>query len=226
MRNGTKNRRPTPWQDITPAKKPSTPVEPKGATRKTAALLYRPIKPIINTIKKMPPKKLVFMIVVCVLILSLLLFLLINWLSALNKNDDSFDKKNDKPSNLLVASAPSFKVLTPDGISVSKLVGRVNPPNKSPVFVYIDRISKIKIRVSEQPLPDDFKKDTARKVSELAQSDNADAKINLGNDIVYIKNSADGPQSVIFTKSSLLITITSDGRIQNDQWAKYISALK
>lgn len=125
------------------------------------------------------------------------------------------------------ASDPSFQTVLPSGQSITSLGGwhRVTPPGDDPVFAYGDTINSVPISVSEQPLPDAFKHDTASAVADLAKQYNATTKLKAGDTVVYIGTSAKGPQSTILTKHNLLILIKSKNQIDNSSWTDYISSL-
>jgi hypothetical protein len=124
-------------------------------------------------------------------------------------------------------NAPTYRTVLPDGKSADELGGwqRISPPEKDPVFAYNDTINGIPITVSQQPLPDSFKTDTASHVAELAKSYNATVNITAGDTTVYIGTSVKGPQSVILTKKNLLVLIKSQKTIDNAAWEDYIKSL-
>jgi len=122
---------------------------------------------------------------------------------------------------------PEYQTVLPGGKSADELGGwkRVSPPEKDPVFAYADEVSGIPISVSQQPLPNSFKTDTASHVADLAKAYNATTKITAGDTTVYIGTSAKGPQSVILTKKNLLILIKSQKTIDNVAWEEYVKSL-
>lgn len=128
----------------------------------------------------------------------------------------------------LVQGSPNFSTILPAGKSISGLGGwtRVSPPGRNPVFAYVDKIGKVSVAVSEQPLPANFVADPSHQIAQLAQGFNATEKITAGGTQVYIGTSANGPQSVILAKDSLLILIKSTSSIANNQWAAYINSLQ
>ncbi|HEY8886579.1 MAG TPA: hypothetical protein VIM31_03735 [Candidatus Microsaccharimonas sp.] len=123
---------------------------------------------------------------------------------------------------------PGYATILPAGKSIVQLGGwvRVSPKNSTPVYAYADTIGTAAISVSEQPLPESFNSDSDTSVAELAKSYNATATITIGDTIVYIGSSAKGPQSVIFTKSNLLILIKSEKKIENAAWSTYAASLQ
>lgn len=129
----------------------------------------------------------------------------------------------------LTRGTPSYKTVLPTGKTIQSLGGwtRISPPDKDPVYTYVDKIGNVQINVSEQPLPDEFKADTANKISQLAVSYNATDKFTAANNVaVYVGSSDNGAQSVIFTKSGLLILIKSASPVSNNQWTAYVSTLR
>ena len=128
----------------------------------------------------------------------------------------------------LTHGTPSYANLLPEGKSIKSLGGwtRVSPPDHNPVYAYQDKIGAVSISVSEQPLPANFKNDTAKQIADLAQNFNATEKVMAGTTVIYIGTSANGPQSVIFTKADLLILIKSTSIIPSSQWSAYVDSLQ
>ncbi|HVS58349.1 MAG TPA: hypothetical protein VHD60_01270 [Candidatus Saccharimonadales bacterium] len=134
-----------------------------------------------------------------------------------------------KAAPKLTRGTPDYTTVLPSGKTINQLGGwtRISPPGKDPVYTYVDKIGKVQLNVSEQPLPDTFKANTASKISQLAASYNATDKVTASNNtIVYIASSDSGSQSVIFTKAGLLILIRSSDQVSNNQWVDYVSALR
>lgn len=126
------------------------------------------------------------------------------------------------------ATGPSFQAVTPKNTAIETLGGwqQLTPPDGSTLYVYTDSIEDVSISVSQQPLPDSFRQNTATKVAELAKSYNATTTLDAGGVEVFIGTSGDGPQSVIFTKNSLLVLIKSRDLIQNESWIDYVTSLE
>jgi hypothetical protein len=122
---------------------------------------------------------------------------------------------------------PDFPTVLPSGKTIEQLGGwgRVSPPNRNPVYAYSDNIDGVKIAVSQQPLPENFKADPAGRVKQLAQSFSATDKVMAGDTTAYVGTSLDGPQSVILQKSGLLILMKSVAKLTDKQWSDYISSL-
>lgn len=128
----------------------------------------------------------------------------------------------------LTRGIPDYPTVLPAGKTIQDLGGwtLVSPPDRDPAFAYIDKIGNMQINVSQQPLPDDLKPDTAAKIEKLAQGYGASEKITADDTTAYIGTSEKGPQSVILNKDDLLILIKSSVHIDSDEWIKYINSLQ
>lgn len=191
---------------------------------------YQKIQKKIKTKRKMPKpsfatfinnKKTIFIFLVLIVLLSGSYFLFNKMHS--NQNDPATIRKRT-----VASKTPDYNTVLPNGKTIQNLGGwgRVSPPDKDPVFAYIDHIGAITIQVSEQPLPKEFHEDTAEQIQVLAEQYAAKDQITAGGIIAYIGTSSKGPQSVIFTKSNLLILIKSTSKIDDELWKQYISSLK
>jgi cell division protein FtsL len=160
------------------------------------------------------------------IILTIVVLFLIAASVLIVQHNMASSSENADTSNEQIESL-EYQTILPDGKSVTELGGwkRVSPTKSDPVYAYIDKISDISVNVSEQPLPKSFIGDTDDQVAELAKRFNATTKINADDIKVYVGSSSKGPQSVIFTKNSLLILIKSQERIDDAAWVKYIKSL-
>jgi len=122
---------------------------------------------------------------------------------------------------------PGYQTILPSGKTIEQLGGwvKISPPESTPVYAYADKIGSVTISVSEQTLPDSFKGDVDGSVATLAKSYSATDNQTAGNTKVYIGTNADGPQSVIFAKSNLLVLIKSQKKIDDKAWVAYINSL-
>lgn len=132
--------------------------------------------------------------------------------------------KNEGPA-LSAASTPSYQTILPAG-KTDITWQRVSPPDRDPVFAYSDMLENVKIAVSQQPIPDNFKPNVADSVANLAKSYAATDKVTAGDTQLYVGTSGQGPQSVIFTKNGLLVLIKSSGKIPDAAWARYVESLQ
>jgi hypothetical protein len=128
------------------------------------------------------------------------------------------------PTPIISTDTPTYDTIVPGG---NKKVSweRISPVNSDAVYAYADKISGVSVSVSEQMLPTSFINDTDGQIAQLATAYNATDIVTAGSVKVYIGTSIEGPQSVIFTKNSLLILIKSQTKIQDSAWVKYVESL-
>lgn len=125
-------------------------------------------------------------------------------------------------------STPSFEAVLPHGRSIDELGGwkKLAPPSGAAVYIYKDTIDGVAINVSQQHLPDSFKKDTESKIADLAKRYNASTALVTDDVSAFIGTSAKGPQSVIFSKGEALVLIKSESVISNQLWTQYLETLE
>lgn len=217
--------------NVKPIQLPQKPVA-KAATKRQKIrtfLISFPESRICGLIRKKLSKisKKTLIIIVVIITITIISF---SWYFSLAKRPTTqISTSNPTTSPIeLEKGTPDYQTLLPADKSIADLGGwtRVSPPSSTPVFAYIDKINDAQINVSQQPLPDEFKTDTAQQVEQMAEASNATEKITVGDIIVHIGTSSEGPQSVIFSKNNLLVLIKSDVSIENDQWANYINNLR
>jgi len=142
-------------------------------------------------------------------------------------NIRSKDKQPTDSKGVLAAhdQKPSFQTLSPkDGGSGNASEMRYNAQHK--IVTFVDSIGGVDINVTEQALPDNFKENTDEKVKKLAEDFSANEVLSTANPTAYLGNSVEGPQSVIFHKKGLLIFMKSTKKIDNRDWATYITSLE
>lgn len=122
---------------------------------------------------------------------------------------------------------PEFSVLKPAGKDISSLGGlaKVSPAGSAPAYAYSDEINGVRIRVSQQELPDKFKTNSDE-MTKLANSFNANRSLDVSGTTVYIGNSEKGPQSLVFQKDGLLVLISADREVSDGDWTSYIADLQ
>lgn len=132
------------------------------------------------------------------------------------------------PLDQLQKGTPDYPTLLPEGKSANDLGGwtRISPPEREPVYAYVDTIASVPVSVSQQPLPPTFKSDPDKKVRDLAMAQNADKSLSAGSIKLYIGTSKNGPQSVIFNTDALLVLIKSSAAVPDDEWKKYVESLR
>lgn len=124
--------------------------------------------------------------------------------------------------------SPSFQTILPADTTINQLGGwqKLTPPEGDPFFVFVDTVSGVPVNVSQQQLPNEFVINPYRHVADLAKGYNATTQLKAGETTFYIGSSANGPQSVIFTKNGLLILIKSWSPISDSEWVTYIKSLE
>jgi hypothetical protein len=136
-------------------------------------------------------------------------------------------QNHPKTTSTTIAQKPTYQTIVPSNKPSSSLTWqRVSPPGSDPVFAYADTIDGVSIFVSQQPIPDSFQPNVDDKVAQLAASYTATDKISAGSTPVYVGTSAQGPQSVIFSKNNLLVLIKSASKISDDAWTSYANSLQ
>ncbi|MEZ6330644.1 MAG: hypothetical protein R3B12_01365 [Candidatus Saccharimonadales bacterium] len=131
-------------------------------------------------------------------------------------------------SSIQTNVTPEFPMLTPFGKGVDDLGGfaKISPNGSPPVYAFADSIGSVKIKVSQQQLPDALRTDQAAKLKELANSFNANDTIEIDDNTAYIGASVNGAQSVVYIKGENLVLIASESTIPNADWVTYIGNLK
>ncbi len=126
-------------------------------------------------------------------------------------------------TGILPRGTPNYPTISPDKRRMDWT--RVSPPDHNAVFAYSDTVHGVPVTVSEQPIPSEFQNNTDTKLEELAGNYNANRYITVDGSRVFVGNSTRGPQSLIFTKKSLLILIKSSASLSDSQWTTYIRSL-
>jgi hypothetical protein len=143
---------------------------------------------------------------------------------------DGEDKKTAATTSVLNANsqAPEYETLLPEGETIQDLGGwkRVTPADKDPVFAFADTISGVPVLISQQPLPQSFKKNVDGEISKLAGQFGANEKVADDDQTVYIGTSAKGPQSAIMARKGLLVLIRSESKVENQAWLEYVLSLR
>lgn len=143
-------------------------------------------------------------------------------------NGQQIPAATNQPTNgELQKGTPTYDTVLPTGKTIEDFGGwtRVSPPNRDPVYAYVDKIGAIPINVSQQPLPKEFSDQPAEQTELLARGYAANKKLQVGDAIAWVGTSAKGPQSVIVVKNKLLILIKASAAISDSEWEKYIQSL-
>jgi len=214
------------WQDVRPVQTQPKPI-PKKPTifqkiRLNISLLFKKIKiRFLNISRK---TAILSTIIFIALISAGGYFLYINHFFANNNIDSS---SNDK-TTVTEKATPEYVTIAPVDKNINDLGGwtLVSRPGSDSFYRYDDKIGDIPISVSQQTLPASLKDDTEQQIEQLAQDIKANGTITVNDLVVHISTSSEGKQYILFGKDGLLISITSNTPITNDQWIKYISSLQ
>lgn len=219
QRGGSRPAASHPAGQYSPPTVVSAPIPPV-ATKTDTAINFRSFSSITSYPTHFFTKKVIVISVIVLAIVGLLAIGLV-----IHQRDVAKQASNNKLSESV--EDLEYQTILPGGKSIKELGGwtRVSPAKSEPVYAYTDTLDGISINVSEQPLPKSFIGDTDGQVEELAKKFNATSKITAGDLTVYVGTSSKGPQSVIFTKNSLLVLIKSQKKIDDTAWARYIKSL-
>lgn len=138
----------------------------------------------------------------------------------------SSEKGSDKPEVLSGNTAqPTFAYSLPKGDSKS-IDAPVKYDSQRKVVNFRDSIGGVGITISQQPLPESFKDDPQNKVKKLAEDFSATEVLSTATPTAFLGTAIEGPQTVIFTKKDLLVFIQSEKKIDNKDWAEYVTNLQ
>lgn len=164
------------------------------------------------------------LLLVCIIVIGTIFFSLMKRSPA--PAQPASQSYSQAAKNTLPKGTPEFATITPQGIQPSGGWTRVSPKTSDAVYAYADTIDSIRIIVSQQPLPKDFKTDTKNKIQELAIGYSAGEHLTIDSTDVYIGKSSSGQQSVVTTKNNLLILIKTNSAIDHGKLLNYIQSLR
>jgi hypothetical protein len=133
-----------------------------------------------------------------------------------------------KPSTQVLgqSAAPTFNTLLPGDDAKQTTSGQVAYDRDKKVASFTDTIDEIPLTVSQQALPERFKKDPATEISKFAADINANEKLQIGSLTAYSGVSEKGPQTVVFIKNDVLVFVTASKKLPTAQLIGYIDSLK
>lgn len=131
-------------------------------------------------------------------------------------------------TNATRSTTPTYTTLLPAGKSIQQLGGwrQGSPGSQDVAYAYRDMLDGSPIIVNEQKLPDSWLVDPEPHVADLAKKSNATDTLSAGGTTVHIANSDTGAQSLVFTKSGLLVLIYAPQKHSDATWILYIASLK
>ncbi len=209
------------WQDVVPASQViHTP--PKRPRKKLISAKLLVFKKVSKKLLATKPRRLNILTLILLVIIGILLMTRFSLPQQQTNTPQSIPQQQNTN---LVPGKPTYAILLPTGKTIQNLGGGWVRDQSHPLFVYIDKIGTTQINVSEQPLTDDLQIDTQKEVESIAKAYNLTEKITVGTTIVHVGTFDKGAQRVIFSKTNLLILITSTSYLTNDQWVSYINSL-
>ncbi|HSE61277.1 MAG TPA: hypothetical protein VLA88_03200 [Candidatus Saccharimonadales bacterium] len=134
-----------------------------------------------------------------------------------------------KPSSQVLSgqnAAPSFTVISPNSDIKNTTSGKVAFDSGRGVASYTDNVDDINITVSQQALPERFKKDPLGELGKFAESIYAKDKMELDSTTAYSGVSIKGPQTTVFIKNDLLVFIMAEKKLSSEALRNYIQSLK
>lgn len=215
------------WQDIVPMKPVAkAPIKKRSIVMRLMSRL-RPRSSRLKDLLKRPYKRLIIVILIAVALLGVLTgaWYLLRPNSEQTTPTAGTGTNAPKPAGDLVPGTASYAVLLPDGKTIKDLGGGWVRDQSHPLFIYLDTIDTVNIKVSEQPLPDSLKTDTEQAVELIAKNYDITQKVTVGDTTIHIGTFGNGIQRIILSKAHLLILITSNNTLTNDQWIGYINSL-
>jgi hypothetical protein len=136
------------------------------------------------------------------------------------------DRTNENTSVLSDATTkPDFDYSLPKGKD-AEVDQAVKYDATKKVVNFVDSIGGVQITVSQQPLPAGFEENTQDKVQKLAEDFSATHPLTTATPTAYLGTDSKGPQTVIFAKKKLLVFIQSANKIDDHDWAEYITNLQ
>lgn len=144
-------------------------------------------------------------------------------------NNGNHDNSSNKPATSQQISSeplshdPPFSPILPSkGIEKEKIAY-----NSQRNFAkYDDNIKGTTISVSQQPLPDNLKSDSGDGLEKVAQGLEAKELVQIGGGgVAYIKQTVQGPQTIVFKKFNLLVFIKTGNQVDTDEIVNYIDGL-
>jgi len=224
-----KQQGPRKWQDIVPAKQVIVTKKRKPIRDYFTSLLVRSRKSLTHMragMRKWPVKRRLAILAGCIIILGGVAAYYL--MQPSEQSPVMVDTGNGYTVGQLDRGTPEYSTLLPSGKSIEQLGGwtKVSPAKSDPVYAYVDTLSGITIRVSQQKIPESFKDDAKDQVKTLAEEFTSAQVIDVGGTTVYIDQPNKGPQSVIFTKNNLLVSIRASTVIDTGFWANYVNSLR
>jgi hypothetical protein len=130
------------------------------------------------------------------------------------------------PEQPEVRKDPTFEVVTPKNNEVENGSER-ETPSKDKIFSFVDEIAGVRVVVTQQKLPEVFKKNQEVELAEFAKANYLTSIIQIDESKTYHGlNDKSGIQSFVFIRGGNLVFILADKKLTDETVAAYILALK
>lgn len=150
----------------------------------------------------------------------------VNEVAGVTTEQSQQDQQPTETAEPNVSKQPTFDVVTPNDQSMDNGSER-ETPSKDKIYSFADDIGGIRIIVTQQILPDTFKKDRDAELADFAKANYLASVIQIDDSSVYHGvNEKSGIQSFVLIKGGNLIFIQADKKVTDDAMAAYIIALK
>lgn len=113
----------------------------------------------------------------------------------------------------------------PDGSSEG-VEGDIRYDTEKELIGYKDSIGGVEISVNQQPIPEEMKADIDETIKKAADEMGATTVLVTATPTAYLKTAALDKQIVLFAKGDKVFVIQSEGKIDEYDWATYITNLK
>jgi hypothetical protein len=137
-----------------------------------------------------------------------------------------YNHKNNKNTAAQSQAQPDFNPLYANGNKPDTEKASFAYNSDRHVASYNDTIAGVDITVSQQPLPDNFKKDKDGEAEKLSKTFKNVQPFYAGEVKAYKALSDFGQQTVFFVKDDLLIFINAPKQLDQDGLLLYITSLK
>jgi hypothetical protein len=123
-------------------------------------------------------------------------------------------------------NSPTYDTLIPNNSIESTTSGQIAYNKQKQLTSYTDEIGSIQATISQQPLPEKFKKDPFGELEKLAHEIGASEKLQTGTTTAYVGLSGEDTQTAVFIKNQVLVFITAAKEFDVLELFTYIDSLQ
>jgi hypothetical protein len=133
------------------------------------------------------------------------------------------DTQSPEGKDVVLSDKKLFDIVLPRGRDIPQ--DKIFFDQKRKFARYDDDINGIKVSVSQQPLPEEFKNDPDGNIKNVAENFNAKEKLTFDEQSMYLGQSEEGQQTLILTKKSVMIFIVTASQIDKEALKLYAANL-